>query len=168
MDGPGGASAVENDIAQLLYKTSLDPEATYAITQGATIHADRSAKADIADPTDTDSSSEITVNYQNAEQVLSLMNALADDRTSASKNNGDRAVAGVSAATTLLSAVPGSAPITIPASILTTAAGAPSTPEETGLHSSAALQAAAYTTALQSGLVTIPPDDAPWYDSHTK
>lgn len=69
---------------------------------------------------------------------------------------------------TAISAVPGSAPITIPASILTTAAGAPSTPEETGLHSSAALQAAAYTTALQSGLVTTPPDDAPWYDSHTK
>ncbi|MDO5064696.1 MAG: hypothetical protein Q4E00_06875 [Actinomyces bowdenii] len=102
MDGPGGESAVENDIAQLLYKTSLDPEATYAIAQGATIHAGRSAKADIADPTDTGSTSEITVNYQNAEQVLSLMNALAEDRTNTSKNNGDQAVAGVSAATTLL------------------------------------------------------------------
>ncbi|MCR2053621.1 hypothetical protein NSA19_12405 [Actinomyces bowdenii] len=168
VDGPGGEAEVRQDIAQLLYKTSLDAHATHAIAQGVTVYADNRAKSRVADPTDAESASEVTASYQDAEKVLSLMNALAEDRTNTSKNNGDQAVAGVSAATTLLSAVPGSAPITIPASILTTAAGAASDPQPTGLNSSVALQAAAYTTAIQSGLVTTPPENAPWYDSNTQ
>ncbi|WP_168708223.1 DUF6571 family protein, partial [Actinomyces procaprae] len=147
--------AMNNAIAHLLYEASTSPEAVYEIARGTTAYtAMHTSMATTEDGLSTDT---IRRYYNNEGSVLALLTVL-------SQEHADSAYNGATAATTLLSLVPG---VNVPATLANaslTLEGSP-TVDVTGANDPSVLLGAAYTNAFNAGLINDPPDPTTtaWY-----
>lgn len=150
-----GQKTMNIAIAHLLYEASTSSEAVYEIARGTTAYtATHTSMATTEDGISTDT---IRRHYNNEGSVLALLKLLGQE-------HADSAYNGATAATTLLSLVPG---VNVPATLANaglTLDGAP-TVDVTGANDPSVLLGAAYTNAFNAGLINTPPDPATtsWY-----
>ncbi|WP_136313169.1 DUF6571 family protein [Actinomyces procaprae] len=151
----GDPTAIQQAIAHLLYEVSDSSEAVYEIARGTT--AFTAAHTSLAATEDGLSTDTIRSNYDEEGSVLGLLTVLGQE-------HADSVYNGATAATTLLSLVPG---VNVPATLANAGLalnGAPAV-DVTGADDPSVLLGAAYTNAFNAGLINNPPDPSTtsWY-----
>ncbi|BDA63225.1 DUF6571 family protein [Actinomyces capricornis] len=153
----GESSTIENSVARLLHEVSDSSDANYEIAKGTTAYA--AARSSARNGLGAATIDEIKATYDDQAEVINLLTSLNNSENSSSIYDG------AMAATSILGAVP-SPHISFPATVVNTGLSTvrSSAPDATGHHDNSALLGAAYTNALNSGLVNnIPdPEENPW------
>lgn len=159
MSSGEGAKKLKDSIAELIYKTSQNPEARAAIAKGTTAYTAASVSAEAeAKGINLD---EIKRYYRSEASVINLMSKLSGSQDA-------EASSGAAAAVNAISLIPG---LSVPAGIVNTGLSLADGPEvNSDVHvEQMGLQAPAYLNAVSAGLVD-PPQNASWYsvDSNGK
>ena len=153
------AEKLQNSIAELIYKTSQNPEARAAIAKGTTAYTAASVSAEAE--AKGINLEEIKRYYRSEASVINLMSKISGSQDA-------EASRGAAAAVNAISLIPG---MSVPAGIMNVGLSLAGGPEVTSdVHvEQMGLQAPAYLNALSAGLVE-PPENASWYsvDSNGK